>query len=78
MSCVCPSGQHFSNDGVCVSCPSGQYWSSLSNQCVNCDTGCAACTSSSDCSSCVNSLGYYENGGGKCKTKCGDGIVAGT
>lgn len=66
-----------SNLNVCV-CPSGTY-KDQHNICIKVDVNCAVanCLSCSNPSTCTKCQDGYQPVDGICKTKCGDGIVAG-
>ncbi|KRX07476.1 Insulin-like growth factor binding protein, N-terminal [Pseudocohnilembus persalinus] len=70
------SPQHYfmSSDSSCYEiCPDGYYASDITNpkSCETCPSGCATCTSNSDCQSC--SSGYYL-ANNSCSTTCPNGL----
>lgn len=74
--CVCNSGmKYFEITGTCtlVGCVAAGNFRAGS-ACTNCDTGCAECTGtglSTNCETCDNGLGFYENNANACeKTVC--------
>lgn len=76
--CDCPSGQVNYLGTDCLTCTTGQYWSTTLRRCVECSSNCSECTGKKDCTTCEDPYTLTSTNICKCEgytNRYGDCIV---